>query len=693
MELSDFGSMVFGDKAMRERLPKETYRALRRTIERGRPLEPALASVVANAMKDWAAERGATHYTHWFQPMTGYTAEKHDSFLSPAGDGQVISELTGKELSMGEPDASSFPSGGLRATFEARGYTAWDPTSYAFIKGNTLCIPTAFCSWGGAALDKKTPLLRSMEALNRETLRILRLFGNTEVRRVLPTVGAEQEYFLVDRAMAAKRLDLKICGRTLFGARPVKGQELDDHYFGAIRPRVAAFMAELDEELWKLGVLAKTEHNEAAPCQHELAPVYTTTNLAADQNQLTMELMRSVAERHGLLCLLHEKPFEGVNGSGKHNNWSLQTDLGQNLFDPGENPGENFQFLLFLVAAIKAFDEHQDLLRLSVASAGNDHRLGAAEAPPAIVSMFLGEELTGLLDSIEAGEEYVSHGGAKLRLGVDVIGPLPADVTDRNRTSPMAFTGNKFEFRMVGSSMSISCPNVMMNVAFADALCQFADELEGAEDLQAALLSLFRREIRAHRRILFNGNNYTQDWVAEAERRGLLNLLSTPEALAEYTNDKNLALFTKHGIYSEPELRARREILLENYCKTIRIEASTMLEMAEREIWPAVVKYTGELADAVYRKRRALPDLPQTADEARLRALSEGSERLARATEALHGALNELHASGMTVRAAEYRDCVLPAMQELRAAADAVEPLVDRRSWPMPTYTEMLFYE
>ena len=693
MELSEFGSMVFGEKAMRERLPKETYRALRRTIERGRPLEPALASVVANAMKDWAVERGATHYTHWFQPMTGYTAEKHDSFLSPSGDGQVISELTGKELSMGEPDASSFPSGGLRATFEARGYTAWDPTSYAFIKGNTLCIPTAFCSWGGAALDKKTPLLRSMEALNRETLRILRLFGNTQVRRVLPTVGAEQEYFLVDRAMAAKRLDLRICGRTLFGARPVKGQELDDHYFGALRPRVAAFMAELDEELWKLGVLAKTEHNEAAPCQHELAPLYTTTNLAADQNQLTMELMRIVAERHGLLCLLHEKPFEGVNGSGKHNNWSLQTDLGQNLFEPGENPSDNAQFLLFLVAALKAFDEHQDLLRLSVASAGNDHRLGAAEAPPAIVSMFLGEELTGLLDSIESGGEFVSHGRTKLRLGVDAIGPLPADVTDRNRTSPMAFTGNKFEFRMVGSNMSISCPNVMMNVSFADALCQFADELEPAEDFHAALEQLLRREIRAHRRILFNGNNYTQDWVAEAERRGLLNLLSTPEALAEYTNDKNLVLFTKYGIYTEPELRARREILLENYCKTIRIEASAMLEMAERDIWPAVVRYTGELSDAVYRKRRVLPDAPQSADEKRLRALSGGSERLSAATEALHAALDGLHTSGMTLRAAEYRDCVLPAMRELRAAADAVEPLVDRRDWPMPTYTEMLFYE
>jgi len=597
-KISDiFGSMVFNDAVMRERLPKETYRQVQATMEKGKRLDDDAARIVANAMKDWAIEKGATHFTHWFQPMTGITAEKHDSFISPCGGGQVIMEFSGKELVRGEPDASSFPSGGLRATFEARGYTAWDPTSYAFIKDNVLCIPTAFCSYGGEALDKKTPLLRSAEALNRQALRVIHLFGNEDVTAVRTTVGPEQEYFLIDKSVYDKRKDLIYTGRTLFGAKPPKGQELDDHYFGSIKPRVAAFMKDLDEELWKLGVYAKTEHNEVAPAQHELAPVFTTGNIAADQNQLTMEIMQKVATRHGMVCLLHEKPFAGVNGSGKHNNWSLTTNTGMNLLEPGETPAENAQFLLFLCAVIQAVDDYQDMLRISVASAANDHRLGANEAPPAVVSMYVGDEIENILDAIVNETSYAGQEKELLKIGVHALPRFPKDTTDRNRTSPFAFTGNKFEFRMPGSSASISGINVVLNTAVAESLEQFADALEGSKDFEADLQALIRSVLIKHKRILFNGNGYDDAWLAEAERRGLLNLRTTPEALPYYLADKNVALFTKHRVYTRTEMEARYEIHLENYSKVLNIEALTMLEMARRDIMPAVSSYLRELSE------------------------------------------------------------------------------------------------
>lgn len=602
-----FGSMVFDDVSMKERLPKQTYKALKKTIELGEALDINVANIVANAMKDWAVEKGATHYTHWFQPMTGITAEKHDSFINPTDDGRAIMEFSGKELIKGEPDASSFPSGGLRATFEARGYTAWDPTSYAFVKDDTLCIPTAFCSYTGEALDKKTPLLRSMDRISTEALRILRLFGDEETTRVLTTVGAEQEYFLIDKKLYEKRKDLIYTGRTLFGARAPKGQELEDHYFGTIKPRVSEYMKDLDQELWKLGVFAKTKHNEVAPGQHELAPIFTTTNLATDHNQLTMEIMRKVARRHGMVCLLHEKPFAGVNGSGKHNNWSLSTNTGKNLLDPGKTPKDNAQFLLILMAVIKAVDEYQDLLRLSVASAGNDHRLGANEAPPAIISMFLGDELTEILDSIENNSEYANKGSVRMEMGTVVLPNIKKDTTDRNRTSPFAFTGNKFEFRMLGSALNIACPNIMLNTIVAEAFCEFADELENAEDIRTAVMNLIKREYKEHKRIIFNGNNYSDEWVEEARKRGLLNLRTMPEAMRYYIADKNIGLFMKNSIFTEPEVHSRYEIQLENYTKVLNIEALTMLDMAKKDILPGVSAYVKELTETANAKKRFAP--------------------------------------------------------------------------------------
>ena len=602
-----FGSLVFNDSVMKARLPKETYKALKNTIQAGKSLDLEVANVVANAMKDWAIEKGATHYTHWFQPMTGVTAEKHDSFIYPDKDGKIIMEFSGKELVKGEPDASSFPSGGLRATFEARGYTAWDPTSYAFIKDGTLCIPTAFCSYSGEALDKKTPVLRSMEALNKQALRILKLFGKDDVKKVITTVGPEQEYFLVDKDMYDKRPDLVFCGRTLFGARPPKGQEMEDHYFGTIKPRVSAYMKELEEELWKLGVLAKTKHNEVAPAQHELAPIFATTNIATDHNQLTMELMKSIANKHNLACLLHEKPFAGVNGSGKHNNWSISTDTGINLLEPGDTPSENAQFLLFLTAVIKAVDDYQDLLRVSVASAGNDHRLGANEAPPAIVSMFLGDELTDILTAIENDTSYTDKGRSEMEIGVRVLPKFFKDTTDRNRTSPFAFTGNKFEFRMLGSTFSIAGPNIVLNTIVAEELKQFADTLENSTDLDKDLNSLIKNTIKNHKRIIFNGNNYSDNWVQEAEKRGLLNLKTTPDALPYFIHSKNVDLFTKHHVFSESELYSRYEILMENYYKTIHIEALTMIDMVKKYIIPSVLSYQGEIASIANNKKHKLP--------------------------------------------------------------------------------------
>ncbi|MBR4425076.1 MAG: glutamine synthetase III, partial [Oscillospiraceae bacterium] len=624
-----FASRVFDDKVMRARLPEKVYRSLRQTIDGGKALDPALANAVADAMCAWAVENGATHFTHWFQPLTGITAEKHDGFINPAPDGRVIMEFSGKELIRGEPDASSFPSGGLRATFEARGYTAWDPSSYAFIKENTLCIPTAFCSYGGEALDKKTPLLRSMEALDRQALRILKLFGNSEVKRVITNVGPEQEYFLVDRAMYLKRKDLIYTGRTLFGAKAPKGQELEDHYFGAIKPRVQAYMEDLNRELWKLGVLAKTEHNEVAPAQHEMAPIYETTNVATDHNQLTMEIMKKVARRHDLVCLLHEKPFAGVNGSGKHNNWSMSTDTGENLLSPGETPYENARFLLFLVAVIKAVDEYQDLLRLAVATAGNDHRLGANEAPPAVVSIFLGDELNAVLEAIETDSPYAGAKKKKLKLGVDILPRFTRDTTDRNRTSPFAFTGNKFEFRMVGSSDSIACTNVMINSAVAEALRQFADDLEGAEDFDERLHSLIKEQILAHKRIIFNGNGYDDAWIREAtEQRGLLNLRTTADALPYLLAPKNVSMLTGHKVFSESELRSRYEIQLENYVRSVRIEALTMADMARKEIIPAVAAYGAALAEGAAKKKALSPELScayETGLVRRLSALADGA--------------------------------------------------------------------
>ncbi len=687
-----FGSLVFNEHVMKERLPAETYAALKRTIEEGRSLDRSIANVVANAMKDWAIEKGATHFTHWFQPMTGVTAEKHEGFLYPQKDGSVIMRFSGKELIRGEPDASSFPSGGLRATFEARGYTAWDATSFAFIKDRTLCIPTAFCSYGGEALDKKTPLLRSMELLNKQALRILRLFGDTQTIRVNTTVGPEQEYFLIDKKLYEKRRDLIYCGRTLFGARPPKGQELDDHYFGSLKDRVSDFMHDLDEELWKLGIFAKTEHNEVAPAQHELAPIFTTTNIATDHNQLTMEMMRKVAGRHGLVCLLHEKPFAGVNGSGKHNNWSISTDRGVNLLEPGDSPSENAQFLLFLAAVIKGVDEYQDLLRVSVASAGNDHRLGANEAPPAIVSMFVGDDLMEVLNAIETGSPSGHKDKVEMRIGVHTLPRFTRDTTDRNRTSPFAFTGNKFEFRMVGSSQSIADCNTMLNTIVAEELSQFADQLEGAEDFESALNELVRKTIIDHKRIIFNGNNYSDEWVAEAQERGLLNLKSTVEALPYLVKEKNIELFTKNKIFTETELRSRYEIMLEEYSKTINIEALTMVDMVKKDIIPACLKYQEFLVDTVLKKRQLSIGVSSAAEEDLIGKISS-------LTGCLYNKVSQLENSLLAAKEYEdsksqavfYRETIFASMQELRAVADELEGLVSKEYWPYPNYGELLF--
>jgi len=688
-----FGSLVFDSRVMKARLPADVYRSLKHTIQKGAKLDPSVANAVAAAMKDWAVENGATHFTHWFQPLTGITAEKHDSFITPAPDGRVLMEFSGKELIKGEPDASSFPSGGLRATFEARGYTAWDPTSYAFIKGKTLCIPTAFCSYGGEALDKKTPLLRSMEALNKQALRILKLFGHDDVRRVTSSVGPEQEYFLIDKAMYDKRCDLIYTGRTLFGARPPKGQELDDHYFGSIKPRVAAYMEELNEELWKLGILAKTEHNEVAPAQHELAPIYTTTNIATDHNQLTMEIMQRVAAKHGLVCLLHEKPFAGVNGSGKHNNWSIATDTGINLLSPGETPYENAQFLLFLVAVIQAVDDYQGLLRAAVATAGNDHRLGANEAPPAVISVFLGDELTGILEAIETDTAYSGVEKKRMKLGADVLPRFIRDTTDRNRTSPFAFTGNKFEFRMLGSSNSIACANIMLNTAVAESLRLFADELERADDLPAALHDLIQRTVKAHKRIIFNGNGYDDAWIREAtEKRGLLNLRTTPDAIPMLLQKQNMDMLVAHKVYTESELRSRYEIQLENYCKTVRIEALTMVDMARKEILPAVESYVSDLAAAAAAKKTVDADLPCGYETKKLRRLSSLVDTIDSRVDALEEKtvrLDTLH--DLTEEAAFIRDEIIPAMSQLRAAADEAETQTAAGCWPFPTYGDLLF--
>ena len=686
-----FGEYVFNDSMMQKRLPKETYKALKRTIEQGRSLDPAVAGVVANAMKDWALEMGATHYTHWFQPMTGVTAEKHDAFITPLKDGKVLLEFGGKELVRGEPDASSFPSGGLRATFEARGYTAWDPTSYAFIKEGTLCIPTAFCSYGGQALDKKTPLLRSMQALSKQALRILRIFGNTEVVRVFPTVGPEQEYFLVDKEVYRKRPDLMVAGRTLFGAKPPKGQELEDHYFGVIKPRVQAFMKELDAELWKLGILAKTEHNEVAPAQHEMAPIYTTVNIAADHNQLTMDIMKKVADRHGMVCLLHEKPFEGVNGSGKHNNYALSTDTGVNLLDPGDTPSENAQFLVFLSAVIAAVDDYQDLMRVAVASAGNDHRLGANEAPPAIISIFLGDELNGLIESIVNASKYEAHERDQMKLGVHILPRFSRDSTDRNRTSPFAFTGNKFEFRSLGSSQSISGPNVILNTAIADTLMKMADELEAAEDVTAAVDALIRKTLSAHMRIIFNGNGYDQAWVEEAGRRGLLNLPTTVDALPYYVDPKNVALFERQKVFTREEVESRYEIKMETYIKVIDIEAMSMIDISRHLILPAAIAYAKDVASSINVKKSVAPELEPEAEKALLSSLNAQTNTLYQATEKLESVLKGCDAGAdMLARARYTRDQVIAAMNEVRAAGDALEGIVGKSYWPMPTYQDLL---
>ena len=687
-----FGSMVFDDRTMEARLPKETYRALQQTIKKGKHLDPEVAAVVANAMKDWAIERGATHFTHWFQPMTGITAEKHDSFISPKDGGKIIMEFSGKELIKGEPDASSFPSGGLRATFEARGYTAWDATSYAFIKDGVLCIPTVFCSYGGEALDQKTALLRSMEAINRQALRVLHLFGNEDVTGVKTTVGPEQEYFLVDKDMFDRRKDLIYTGRTLFGARAPKGQELDDHYFGTIKPRVAAFMKELNEELWKLGILAKTEHNEVAPAQHEMAPIFTTTNIAADHNQLTMEIMQKVAKKHGMVCLLHEKPFAGVNGSGKHNNWSISTDTGTNLLEPGETPYENAQFLLFLCAVIKAVDEYQDLLRISVASAGNDHRLGANEAPPAIVSMFLGTDLAEILEAIEKDEKYDAKQKDLMRIGVHTLPKFPKDTTDRNRTSPFAFTGNKFEFRMLGSAASISCANTVLNTSVAEELKQFADKLEGAADFEGALHDLIKETIKAHKRIIFNGDGYDDAWVREAERRGLLNLKTTPDALAHMLDEKNVKLFTSHKVLTETELKARHEVRLENYCKVVNIEALTMLDMVRKDILPAMSAYSAELASDAAAKTALLGDADCSFEKESVKSLSALLGATYRSTKKLESDLLAAKSeTALTALADVYKGTILDDMRALRISVDEMETIASAKAWPYPCYGDLLF--
>ena len=687
-----FGSMVFNDYIMKQRLPKETYKALQKTISEGAELDLSVANVVANAMKDWAIEKGATHFTHWFQPMTGITAEKHDSFITPTSDGRILLEFSGSELVRGEPDASSFPSGGIRATFEARGYTVWDPTSAAFVKGKSLYIPTAFCSYTGEALDAKTPLLRSMEAIGKQAIRVLRLFGNTTAKSVKTTVGPEQEYFLIDKSMYEKRKDLIYTGRTLFGCLPPKGQELEDQYFGSIKTRVANFMNELNEELWKLGVLAKTEHNEVAPAQHELAPIFSTTNIAVDHNHLTMEMMQRIAKKYDMICLIHEKPFCGVNGSGKHNNWSIATSDGMNLLDPGHTPHENAQFLLFLAAVIKAVDENQDLLRISVATAANDHRLGANEAPPAIVSVFLGEELTAIVESIDNGSSYDAREKTMMKIGVELLPPFPKDTTDRNRTSPFAFTGNKFEFRMVGSSMSIAEANTVLNTAVAESLRVFCDELEKASDFNTALQKLIKDTIQKHKRIIFNGNNYSDEWVVEAEKRGLLNLKTTPEALPYLLKDKNVQLFEKHGVYSKTEVESRFEISLENYCTTLNIESLTMLEMAKTSLLPAAVSYGKTLADTAASKKAVLGSADVTYETECISKLSELTTALYKGTVALESALakaKEIEEIGE--KAMFYKDSVIAAMNTVREAGDGLEAIVSSEFWPLPTYGEMLF--
>lgn len=688
-----FGCKVFDDRVMKARLSSKVYQSLRKTIDEGAKLDISVANAVAAAMKDWAVENGATHYTHWFQPLTGVTAEKHDSFISPSPDGGVIMEFSGKELIKGEPDASSFPSGGLRATFEARGYTAWDPTSYAFIKGKSLCIPTAFCSYGGEALDKKTPLLRSMEALNRQAMRILHLFGNEDVKCVRTSVGPEQEYFLITEEMYEQRKDIRFTGRTLFGAKPPKGQEMDDHYFGVIKPRVAAYMDELNEELWKLGILAKTEHNEVAPAQHELAPIYTTTNIATDHNQLTMEIMQKVAAKHGLVCLLHEKPFAGVNGSGKHNNWSLATDKGVNLLSPGETPYENAQFLLFLCAVIKAVDDYQDLLRLSVATAGNDHRLGANEAPPAVVSIFLGDELNGVLEAIENDTPYAGTEKTQMKLGVNVLPKFNRDTTDRNRTSPFAFTGNKFEFRMLGSSNSIACANIMLNSAVAESLKIYADRLEKAEDFESALHEMIRKTIKDHKHIIFNGNGYDDTWIKEAtEKRGLLNYRTTPDCMPHLLDEKNVRMLTSHKVFSEAELKSRCEIMLDNYCKTVLIEANTMIDMAKIEIAPAVSEYVLELAKTAAAKKAAESSISCNYETGLLKKLAILEDQIMIKAEELEDAVLKVQdITDITEESCMIRDRVLSKMGELRIACDSAETMTAKKFWPFPTYGDLLF--
>ena len=689
-----YGSLVFNDKIMRTKLPKDMYKALKKTIENGTHLELDVANSVAVAMKEWAIENGATHYTHWFQPMTNFTAEKHDSFISPTGDGQIIMEFSGKELVKGEPDASSFPSGGLRATFEARGYTAWDPTSPAFIKDRTLYIPTAFCSYSGEALDKKTPLLRSMDALNVEALKVLKLLGNTEVKHITTTVGPEQEYFLVDKELYKQRKDLIFCGRTLIGAPAPKGQEMEDHYFGTLKPRVAAYMHDLDEELWKLGIPAKTKHNEVAPAQHELAPVFDTTNVAVDHNQLTMEIMKKVADKHGMVCLLHEKPFEGINGSGKHNNWSMSTDTGVNLLDPGKTPAENTQFLVFLVAVIKAVDDYADLLRISVASAGNDHRLGANEAPPAVVSIFLGDELTEVLKAIENDEFFVGHGAVQMDIGAKVLPHFIKDNTDRNRTSPFAFTGNKFEFRMLGSSASVANPNIILNTAVAEVLSQFAEKLSGvpAEEMDQAVHNLLKETIIAHKRVIFNGNGYTDEWIEEAEKRGLYNLKSTPDALEMFISPKNEELLTGHKIFTKDELHSRYEIKLENYVKTLHIESSTMAEMIQKDMLPSVTTYMEQVAQTAALKKSVVPDISVSTEAAMLTKLTALSEAMTAGLETLKEDTAKAEACEDLLESAKaYQSLVLADMETLRKSADEAEALLPESVLPYPTYGKLLF--
>ncbi len=685
-----FGSLVFDESTMKARLPKETYKQLMKTIAGGEKLDGNVATVVANAMKDWAIENGATHFTHWFQPLTGITAEKHDSFIQPASDGKVIMEFSGKELVQGEPDASSFPSGGLRATFEARGYTAWDPTSYAFIKDGTLCIPTAFCSYTGEALDKKTPLLRSMQAINKQAVRVLHLFGNNDVTSVKTTVGPEQEYFLIDKDFYDKREDLIFTGRTLFGAKSPKGQELEDHYFGMIKPRVQAFMKDLNKELWKLGILAKTEHNEVAPAQHELAPIFSTTNIACDHNQLTMEMMRKVASRHNMVCLLHEKPFDGVNGSGKHNNWSISTNTGKNLLDPGETPDQNAQFLLFLVAVIKAVDEYQDLLRISVASAGNDHRLGANEAPPAIVSIFLGDELTEILDCLEQGKPYGKHEKQKMEIGVTVLPVFNKDATDRNRTSPFAFTGNKFEFRMLGSQDSIACANIMINTAVSQVLSEFADELEGSKDFQKDLQALILKTLKEHKRIIFNGNGYDDSWVKEAEKRGLYNLRSTPDALDHLLDEKNMKAFEAQKIFSESEIKSRYEIQNENYSKIINIEALTMIDMTKKQILPAAQKFTLSLSNTISALSSADSSLDASYEKETLGKVSSLTKAIYESEKELEKSL-EIIPEDIGKQGHYFHEVVIEIMAKLRKACDELEVIIPKGMWPFPTYGDLLF--